>query len=153
MPPGAGPPGNYISTGFVAVDSSVAAESDCRGTPAAGVGTTPSDIATWMTRQPELVTTKPTIVSIGGLQGDALDISMKPGAKGCLSQGATGPAVPLLTGINASSFDHEVGPGTPERAYLLHFDGGTLAIEAVDPSGGSHLSTYEGIVQNFRFSS
>jgi hypothetical protein len=152
MPPGAGPPGNFIASDFISVATSVAAQGPgCRGQPAPGVGTKALDIVAWMSRQRALLTSGREPVVIGGLHGEALDIRMKPGAKGCLSPGAPNPAVPLVVGTGASSFDHEIGPGVRERDYLLKFAGGALGIEVIDTSGGSHLDSYATIVKSFGF--
>jgi hypothetical protein len=76
---------------------------------------------------------------------------MAHGAKGCLSSGATVPAVPLLVGIGPSSFDHEVAPGSAERHYLLAYKGGTLDVGLIDTSGGRDLATYAALVRTFLF--
>lgn len=117
----------------------------------AGVRTTPSAIAAWRSGQRGLVVSRRHAVSLGGFHGVALDIRMARGAKGCLSAGATKPAVPLLVGSGPSSFDHEVAPGDAERHYLLAYQGGTLDVQMIDASGGRHLAAYAAIVGTFRF--
>jgi hypothetical protein len=151
QPPGSKPPGNSIVGSFIGLETSVAPEkSDCQS-PVGAVRTTPRAIATWMTRQHGLLISHEHPVALGGLRGVALDIKEAPGAKGCLSAGATTPAVPLLVGIGPSSFDHEVAPGFAERHYLLAYRGGTLDVAIVDASGGQHLANYATIVSTFHF--
>jgi hypothetical protein len=151
QPPGAKPPGNYIAGSFIGLETSVAPEAfDCYSR-VRGVRTTPTAITAWITKQPGLVISHRRTVTVGGLHGIALDIKMAHGAKGCLSAGATKPAVPLLVGIGPSSFDHEVAPGVTERHYLLAYKGGTLDIQMVDTSAGTHLASYSAIVGTFRF--
>lgn len=151
QPLGAQPPGNSIVGGFVGLETSVAPEAfDCQSS-VSGVRTTPSAIVAWMTKQPGLVISHRHGVELGGLHGVVLDVRMAPGAKGCLSTGATLPAVPLLVGIGPSSFDHEVPPGNAERHYLLSYKGGTLDVGAIDTSGGHHLASYDAIIRTFRF--
>lgn len=58
---------------------------------------------------------------------------------------------PLLVGVDPSSFDHEVAPGSDERHYLLAYKRGTLDIQMVDTSGGGDLSSDAAIVGTFRF--
>jgi hypothetical protein len=151
QPPGAKPPGNSITGSFIGLETRVAPEaSDCRS-HVSGVKTTPPAIAAWIAKQRGLVISRRHAVAVGGLHGVALDIRMERGAKGCLSVGATTPAVPLLVGIGPSSFDHEVGPGIDERHYLLGYKGGTLDIQMIDTSGGKHLASYAAIVSTFHF--
>jgi hypothetical protein len=151
QPPGAQPPGNSIVGSFVGLETSVAPEAfDCRSR-VSGVRTTPSAIAAWMTKQPSLVISHRHAVALGGLHGVVLDVRMAPGAKGCLSLGATIPAAPLLTGNGPSGFDHEVPPGNAERHYLLGYKGGTLDIGVIDTTGGKHIASYNTIVKTFRF--
>jgi hypothetical protein len=151
QPPGAKPPGDSIVGNFIGLETSVAPEAfDCRSR-VRGVGTTPGAIAAWMTRQRGLVISHRHAVALGGLHGVALDVRMARGAKGCLSAGATTPAVPLLVGIGPSSFDHEVAPGIAERHYLLGYGGGTLDIQMIDTSDGRHLAGYTAIVRTFHF--
>ena len=151
QPPGSKPPGNSIVGSFIGLETSVAPEAfDCRSR-VPGVRTTPAGIAAWMSRQRGLVISHRHNVEVGGLRGVAVDIKMARGAKGCLSVGATTPAVPLLVGIGPSSFDHEVAPRVAERHYLLAYKGGTLDVQMIDTSGGHHLATYTAIVKTFRF--
>lgn len=151
QPPGAKPPRNSIAGNFIGLETSVAPEAfDCRSR-VSGVRTTPAAIAAWMSRQRGLVISDRHGVRIGGLRGVALDVRMARGAKGCLSEGATAPAVPLLVGIGPSSFDHEVARGVAERHDLLGYKGGTLDIQMIDTAGGRHLAGYTAIVRTFRF--
>jgi hypothetical protein len=151
QPPGAQPPGNSIVGSFVGLETSVAPEAfDCQS-PVNRVRTTPSAIAAWMKKQPDLVISHRHGIALGGLHGVVLDVRMARGTKGCLSVGATVPAAPLLVGIGPSSFDHEVPPGNVERHYLLNYHGGTLDIGVIDTSRGQQLASYDAIVRTFRF--
>ena len=53
----------------------------CENAPAPGVGHTPRAIATWLSSLPSLTTTKPKSVTIGGLHGFTLDLSINPASK------------------------------------------------------------------------
>ncbi len=151
LPPGAPPPGNTITSGFISVATSVAAEQGCRGQQAPGVGTSVSAIAAHIAGEPGLITTKPMRARIGGLTGVSINIKMAPGAKGCRPLESSTTAVPLLVGLGQSQFDHEIGRGVAERDYLLSYSGGTLAIEVIDVTGGTRLAAYNKIVRAFRF--
>jgi hypothetical protein len=151
QPPGSKPPGNFIKGSFIGLETSVAPEAfDCQSA-VTGVKTTPTAIAAWIAKQHGLIISDRHTVALGRLHGVALDVKMKRGAKGCLSSGATTPAVPLLVGTGPSSFDHEVAPGIAERHYLLGYKGGTLDVQMIDASGGHHLASYAAVVSTFRF--
>lgn len=151
QPPGSKPPGNTISGSFIGLETSVAPEAfNCRS-PVSGVGRSPAAITAWIAKQHGLIISNRRAAFLGGLRGIALDIRMAHGAKGCLSMGATTPAVPLLVGVGPSSFDHEVAPGFVERHFLLAYKGGTLDVQVDDSSGGKHLAAYTAIVNTFRF--
>lgn len=154
LPPGEDGAGvNAGTSDYIGVYTRVAANAPgCAEGPHANVGRSPSDIATWATRQKGLVATKPKAVAIGGLTGVVLDVKLVKGwAKTC-SFAPGIPDVQLITGIPPSGLDHGVIPGLTIRLYLLDFSGGTLAIEVDDVSGGSHLASYSTLIQGFRFS-
>jgi hypothetical protein len=153
QPPGSKPPGDTIAGSFIGLETSVAPEaSDCRSS-VNGNARTPRAMSAWVARQSGLVLTNRHAVSLGGLHGVVFDVRMARGAKGCLSAGATKPAVPLLVGVGLSSFDHEVAPGFAERHFLLGYKGGTLDVQVVDATDGKHLAGYAAIVKTFRFQS
>lgn len=151
QPPGSKPPGDYIAGSFIGLETSVAPEaSDCQS-PVRGVKRTPKAIVGWMKSKRSLVVRHVHPVAIGGLTGLALDVRMRQGAKGCLAVGAPRRAAPLLVGVGASSFDHEVAPHVAERHYLLHYKRGTLDIALVDTTGGGQLASYSQLVTRFHF--
>ncbi len=158
MPPGAPPPGNTITSDFIGVQTSVAAQATvtagnpCSLDPAPGVGTTPQAIADWLTRQPGLRVTARHAVTLGNLTGIALDVRMAPDwTKGCVTSGVADPVVPLFVGVAPSQFDHEIAPGYAERDYLLLYRGGTLLVNLIDGSGGPHLAAYAAVAATFTF--
>jgi len=151
QPPGSKPPGDSIAGSFIGLETRVAPEAfDCQSR-VHGVRTTPTALVAWIAKQRGLEVSRRHPVAVGGLRGVALDVRMRRGAKGCISAGATKPAVPLLVGIGPSSFDHEVAPGIAERHYLLGYKGGTLDIQMIDASGGKRLQSYGAIVGTFQF--
>jgi hypothetical protein len=130
--------------------------SGCPGTIQPGVGHTASALATWLTTLPGLVTTKPVSVSLGGLHGMTLDVSVAPTwARTCpYSNGK--PYVAMFTnGQSENNFDWGLTAGAGMRLFLLDLpDGRTLLIdvEAQDQATWDAL-VHEAmpIVQSFQF--
>ena len=151
QPPGAKPPGNFITGSFIGLETSVAPEaSDCQSA-VSGVKRTPKAIVKWMRTRGSLVVRHVQAVTLGCLKGLVFDVRMRRGAKGCLSVGATQRAAPLLVGVGPSSFDHEVAPHYAERHYLLRYKRGTLDVALVDSSGGKKLASFNKIASKFNF--
>jgi hypothetical protein len=138
---------------FLGVYTQVAANAPgCNEGADPAVGHHPADIAAWASHQAGLATTGLHNVSIGGLSGVVLDISLTPGWT------MTCPFAPgvvlsqLITGLDPSGLDHNLTRGVRMRLYLLDFRGGSLAIEVDDLPGGADLAAYDVVVQSFRFS-
>jgi hypothetical protein len=117
-----------------------------------GVGHTPEALAAEFQDRPGLAITTPTAVTIGGLSGLVMDISMLPGWTGrCFY--ADAPAVQLLGGAGPSSFEHGIDPNLTMRLYLLARGEESLAVEIADYADGAHLDVYSAIVDQFVFGS
>ena len=93
-------------------------------------------------------------VSVGGLSGVAMDLTM---------EGTTGDGCPdgvwadIYVGTDPSSLVHSIIPTAPVRLYLLHYGSGVLAIEVADaiPAGSDITDWYSaaaGVVSTFVFS-
>ncbi len=140
---------------YIGVYTSIAASSpDCRDAPAQGVGLSPTEIADWMTRQASLSTSKPRSVSVGGLNGVVLDVTIQENwtaAMACATLPDGRPVVPLIIGVGQTGLNHSMVPGLAIRLYLLSFGEGTLAIEVDDVSGGRHLAAYDALVEALDF--
>jgi hypothetical protein len=153
LPPGSTHAGAEDGTSdAIALHVRIAASAaDCSGVPQPGVGQTPTDIATYWAQLPGLTTTAPQPVTVGGLTGVVLDIGMaKSWTKPCPYSGGK-PTVPLIVGLTNTDLDHPIDAGSSIRVYLLGLNGGTLAIEVQDVTGGSHFTEYGAIVQTFQF--
>jgi hypothetical protein len=151
QPPGSKPPGNSIAGSFIGLETSVAPEaSDCQS-PVSGVKRSPAAIVKWMKSRRSLVVRDVRPAHLGGLSGLVFEVRMRRGTKGCLAVGASTRAAPLLVGVGASSFDHEVTPTAAERHYLLRYRHGTLDVALVDTSGGRELASFNRIASTFRF--
>jgi hypothetical protein len=100
------------------------------------VGTTSTDLVTWIGERPGLVVSTPAMVTIGGLTGQMVDIGIKDGWNQSCPFANGLPTVPLLNGGTAGY--HWVVYGDERmRLYLLDLpDGGTVGV-AVDSVDGS----------------
>jgi hypothetical protein len=157
------PPGGDLAgvdpgtSDFIGVYSGVAAASfNCvnEGSAAAGVGTSPAQIAAYWAQLPATTTTAPRQVTVGGLNGLVLDITPNPAvAKAfCTDPSSSYGYEPLLEGIGPASLNHGMIKGLHLRVYLLtESDGSTLAIEVDDLHGGVNLATYSSIVDAMQF--
>ena len=91
-------------------------------------------------------------VSIGGINGVFMDITLDPSwAETCpFSEGK--PVVPFIIGGGVSSLEHVILPGFQERLYLLEKDSGNVAIE-IGPEGASleeYLQKVEPIISSLQ---
>ena len=129
----------------------------CENAPAPGVGHTPRAIATWLSSLPSLTTTKPKSVTIGGLRGFTLDVSIDPASKSTCPWTDGKPAAALFINSDSSS---SFGWGTPGldgsmRLFLLDLGGGRtllIDIEATDQATWRALvADAMPIVESFQF--
>ena len=97
------------------------------------------------------MTTTPQPVSVGGLSGLVMDIKISPTwTKACFYNPGV-PTVPMIVGLTNTDLDWPMVPGNTTRVYLLSLNGGTLAIEVQDVTGGTRFAQYAAIVQTFHF--
>jgi hypothetical protein len=127
-------PGNFLlqkigDERYVAIYQNVRAPAECEETWASGVGAAVADLVDWYTTHPGLNTTQPQTVTVGGLTGVFLDISLDPSWNVTCSYSQGQPVVPLIIGNGTSLVHHVILPGFEERLYLLEWNGGNVAIE------------------------
>lgn len=128
-------------------------DASCPAQPEPGVGGTSSELATWFASRPGLVVGAPTMATVGGLRGVAIDVALKADwTQACpFSNGV--PAVPL---INSPDIDHWVVVGNERlRLFLLDLpDGGLVAVD-IDAFDGSQiedlLARSNSIVRSLQF--
>ncbi len=151
VPPGGSLGGVDAGTSdYVGVYASVVPAAPCDG-PAQGLMDAAA-MAAYLTREPELSTTSPRAITVGGLSGLVLDIRLaKSWKKSCFPTG--GPSAFLITGLPPSEFDHGIGGDLAIRLYLLDGAASVVGIEVDDLSGGAHLDQYAPIIEGFRFGS
>ena len=137
MGPSDGPPGGpavrLVSSGVLQ-----AAGSPCDGRTAI-VDSTPLGFAAWLSSVPGLVVTTPTAVTLGGLTGVRVDLSVQQGWPGC--EGA-GLAIPTFTWF----IDPRRDMGTlilmgdqRARYYLLDAGQGQVLLVALEASDSATL--------------
>jgi hypothetical protein len=122
------------------------------GDPA--VGRTPSALASWLQTRPGLTVTKPHAVTVGGLSGVSLDVSVAPGwTRTC--PGDSRPAVEIFADTDGNEHDVHVLGDTPMRIFLLDLGDGrslVLFINARDKATyDSLLPEAMSIIGSFQF--
>jgi hypothetical protein len=117
--------------------SLMAASCDLR--PEAGVGSSAASIASALAKRKGLTTTKPESVTVGGLSGVRIDLSLAPSWDGtCAGWEIKSPIVPLVGTFDAQHYwlFNAVAKGETDRYLLLDLPGGRnvlVAITAIDP--------------------
>ena len=122
--------------------------------PAAGLRV--DELSDWYTSHPGLVTTDPEPITVGGLPGVVIDVSLDPSwTTGCAWSGGQ-PSVGIVFGVGPSSLTHVLSTSRrAERLYLLEVEDGNVVIE-VGPEGASlerYLEVVTPIVESLRFGS
>jgi hypothetical protein len=105
----------------------------CQALNEPGVGRKPADLATWLTTLPGLDATPPTPVTIGGLAGYTLDISVAPAWTRQCPYSNGQPMVSLWSDADPADhdgFDWGIGGDAKMRVFLLDLgDGRTLLVD------------------------
>lgn len=153
-------PGNFLlqlegDPRYLGIYRNIAVPVECEEEIDSSVDQSVEAISNWLTSHPGLVTTEPQAVSIGGLDGVYIDISLDPAWTVTCPYSGGQPIVPFIIGGGPSSFHHVIVPGFQERLYLLKADGGNVAIE-VGPEGDGlpeYLELVEPIIDSLQFTS
>jgi hypothetical protein len=148
--------GGYPTFLYVFPNMSVAAE-DCEAAAAPGVGLAASDIVSALATRPGLTAAGPVPVTIGGLTGQQVDLSVDPGWTGTCPQ--FGPSfVPL---VYSPDFVHW-GAAAGERFRIIVLDVAGLpsgmhaavmifVYSADEAAWDDHLSASMAVVESFEF--
>jgi hypothetical protein len=106
-------------------------DKNCGGTVPAAVGRTPSAVVAWLATVTGLVVTKPTPVTIGGLSGVMVDVSVAPSwIDPCTTPPSAGTDVSTFVDAGSGDVSATLGGKTRERYILLdRGDGQTLLID------------------------
>ena len=153
-------PGNFLlqlegDPRYLGIYRNMAVPVECEEEIDSSVDQSVEAISNWLTSHPGLVTTEPQAVSIGGLDGVYIDISLDPAWTVTCPYSGGQPIVPFIIGGGPSSLHHVILPGFEERLYLLEADGGNVAIE-VGPEGDSlpeYFELVEPIIDSLQFTS
>jgi hypothetical protein len=112
---------------------------DCDLRPEAGVGRTAMEIATALAARDGLATTEQKTVTIGGLSGQQIDITIRPGwTKACPSAEDDTPMVPLVGALDEKNLwnFNAATPGEQYRYLILDAPGRhnlLVSIYALEP--------------------
>ncbi len=108
---------------------------DCPYSPEPGVGTSASELVTWIRSRKGLSVTPPTLVTVAGLPATMINLSVAPNWKQSCSFANGLPAVPLL--IDETQRLHWVIAGSETlRLYLLDLPGNGTMIVNLDSFDG-----------------
>ena len=116
---------------LVVRDVSAAAE-DCAESPQPGIGMSATAVAEWLSQRDGIVATEPTPVTIGGLDGVMVEVSMDPAWTGTCPFSQGQPTVPTIASAStlSSGFLWGLAPGDVENIYLF---------DLPDEQGGGNL--------------
>ncbi len=101
---------------------------------AAGVGRTPDDLSNWLGTLPGLVVSAPTEVTIGGLRGIMVDLSMTPGWTPTCDAGLYTFSFSGSDGGDWSNRLRLIGTGRARYILLDRGDGSSLVVDIEAPA-------------------
>lgn len=111
------------------------------------------ELTRWFARQPGLAVTKPQSISIGGLNGVMIDLSLTQGwTKTCPLPFPDVPLVNLLMGTGPSEGLGVLVEGSwTTRLYLLDYEGDNIAIYFVHHPGRVSRHDYDAVLRTIQF--
>ncbi len=115
---------------------------------------TPAKMAAHYRQRPNLTTSRPVPISVGGLSGVMLDMRTKPGSRldVCTVNGQRLALAGEFVGLSPSSLEHAVMPGMSMRMIMLSSAGNVLLVEIDDldkaPAGLAELTA---VARHLRF--
>jgi hypothetical protein len=152
LPPGSSLVGvNPGTSDYLGVYASVVQPGKCTGRPAENVDQSFDAYVAWLTSNPGLNVTDPKAVTVGGLEGVTVDVTLKGTGDAC----PEGPGADVYVGKVPSDLVHGVNAGYFLRLYLLRNASRILAIEIADAKGGSDIADWptaaNAVVAQFQF--
>lgn len=100
---------------------------NCDEVPQDGVGTTAKELVAWYQTVPGLIVSEPQHVTVGGLSGIQIDLSIEPGANTCRFDIYNG--LPAIIGNGVSSLYHVVLNELDLRLVILDWHKGNVTLE------------------------
>ena len=160
-----GPPGTThdgIDRGmsdYIGVYTSVAPPlPDCNSLPDSAVDPTAAGYVEWAESNPDLKATSPTAVTVSGMAGQQIDVSLNTKAKGVCSDPTQGidAFAEVALGMQPSDFSASVLPTVNVRLELFDVNKHVLAILLSDTLGGGSdypdfWSSARPVVASFNF--
>jgi hypothetical protein len=124
---------------------------ECVEAPRPGMEHTPEGIAAALASQEGLSATQ-SDVTIGGLEGIMLDLSVADGYTGTCPFASGMPVVPILIGTGPAGLHHVLTADFDMRLYLLEEPRGlTVAIEVIDAPERASLEELSAVVEQMSF--
>jgi hypothetical protein len=117
-----------VGGSYLGIYSNVrAAAIDCAEAAQEAIGATPAELVAWYQSVPGLAVSEPTPVSVGGLDGLQIDLSLVPRGDTC----SYGPysGLPLIIGDGVSELHHVVLDEIGVRLVMLEWGKGNLTLE------------------------
>jgi hypothetical protein len=140
---------------FLFRDVTVASQDEaCTRVPEPDVGRTADEFVAWLVAREGLVVTRPVPVSVGGLSGQMVDVSLaQDWTFSCpFAQGI--PSIPLFTSLDPGGVYWAIAGSERMRLYVLRVDDGILLID-IDAFIGADfpelLAQAAPVVQSFEF--
>jgi hypothetical protein len=125
--------GLSISDGIYFLLEPTIASRDCQDSSEPGVGRSVGDLVEWLQAAPGLDVTEPTPVTVGGLDGMQLDLTLDPAWKRTCFFSEGQPVVPLVfNGSPLGGYHWAILPRTSMRWYLLESKDGVVLIDLED---------------------
>ncbi|RJT75979.1 LamG domain-containing protein [Arthrobacter cheniae] len=143
---------------YIGVYQNVRAPAPCGEQPQPEIGTSDAELATWYRTVPGLQVMRDVPVTVGGLPGVVLDLTLDSEWRTPCPPGALN-AVPVLIGGGVSDLHHVIGAPLEMRLFLLDWDGGNVAIEVTALLEQHSLTNYleeagaDAVVNSFDFAS
>jgi hypothetical protein len=143
---------------YIGIYQNVRAPAPCGERPQPGIGTSATDLAAWYRTVPGLHVVRDVPVTVGGLTGIAVDLTVDGAWTDSCPPGAVN-AIPVLIGGGVSDFHHVIGTPLEMRLILLDWEDGNVAIEVTALLEQHSLTGYlqeagaDAIVNSFGFAS
>lgn len=132
-----------------------AAAQNCEEEAEAGIGQKPAELAAWLGTLPGVIDSVPEPVTVGGLDGVAVDLRLDPAWTGSCPWSGGYPVTALIIGNGVSLLHHVLTGGISIRLYLLEFEDGNVAVEvtSVDEqaSADEYRAAVEPLLASFEF--
>ena len=122
-----------------------AAAIDCNEGRQQGVGATHKDLVAWYQSVPGLIVSKPKPVTVGGLDGLEIDLSLEPGVDTCRFGPYAG--IPLITGGGVSSLHHVLLKEIDVRLVILDWEDGNVTLEVTNVKEQHSAAEFRSLVQ------